>query len=492
MNDTRALLSRIAEFRQRLDAMPRLVPAPNPPAEQAPPPPEPETGAAEAGSRTQALLEYSLRQLAGTAEAGPPALAGPARRLLADAHGLVTRLKALTDEPLMAGPPPGADGVVPAADPLAVHYRETAALTGAAVRYATTFPESLGEQMRLCEGLEGILDAAHRRFDLLAGALELRRREAGRIDVLARFLASLAHGESPLDPAPLIGLADAILAEDPGRPLRLLYAAPIEAQAYLGSPEYPPPARFVAAHALNCACVLARVVSQDPDWRADARDLVLAALLHDVGMLRVDPAVLAQSGPLDDGQRAAMAAHARLGAGLILARLPDLSRLAEAAATHHERADGSGYPARLGSEQLSPMARLVAAVDVYAALCAPRPHRPAQDPRAALIDVLLLGERGWLDRYATDRLLALGAYPAGTVVELADGSTAVVLGGRDPRTATHAAARPQVALLADPTGRPLATPRFVDLAGANHGPVVRTLDPRERLERLGRAYPDWV
>lgn len=491
MNDTRALLSRIAEFRQRLDAMPRLVPAPNPPAEPSPPP-APEAEPTEAGSRTQALLEDSVRQLAATAEAGPPALASRARRLLADAHGLVARLKALADDPLMAGPPPGPDGAVAVADPLAVHYRETATLTEAAARYVRTFPETAAEQVRLCEGLEGILDAAHRRFDLLAGALELRRRDAGRIDLLARFLAGLAHGEGPLDPAPLLGLADAILAEEPGQPLRLLYAAPLESQAYLGGPEYSPPARFVAAHALNCACVLARVAYQDPDWRADARELILAALLHDVGMLRVDPAILAQPGPLDQGQRTAVEAHARVGAGLILARLPGLSPLAEAAATHHERADGSGYPARMTADQVSPLARLVAAVDVYAALCAPRPHRPAQDPRSALTDALVLGERGWLDRYAADRLLTLGAYPAGTVVELGDGSTAVVLGSRDPRTATHAAARPAVALLADPTGRPLATPRFVDLAGANHGPVVRTLDPRERLERLGRAYPDWA
>jgi hypothetical protein len=138
------------------------------------------------------------------------------------------------------------------------------------------------------------------------------------------------------------------------------------------------------------------------------------------------------------------------------------------------------------------MARLVAAVDVYAAMCAPRPYRPAIDPRAALTDVLLLGERGRLDRYAAERLLALGLYPAGTVVELADGSTAVVLCPRDPRTAIHAAARPPVAVLADQDGRPLASPRFVDLADAGACTVVRTLEPGDRLRILGRSYPEWA
>jgi hypothetical protein len=141
---------------------------------------------------------------------------------------------------------------------------------------------------------------------------------------------------------------------------------------------------------------------------------------------------------------------------------------------------------------VSPAARLVAAIDVYAAMCAPRPYRPAIDPRAALTDVLLLGERGRLDRCAAEMLLALGLYPAGAVVELADGSTAVVLAARDPRVAVRGAGRPPVAVLADPAGRPLASPRFVDLADAGGCPVVRTLEPGDRLRILGRSYPEWA
>jgi hypothetical protein len=104
---------------------------------------------------------------------------------------------------------------------------------------------------------------------------------------------------------------------------------------------------------------------------------------------------------------------------------------------------------------------------------------------------LLLADRGRLDRYSAEKLLALGLYPAGTVVELADGTTAAVLAPHDPRNALHAAARPLVALLADRDGRSLPSPRFFDLAGGG-APVVRTLEPLERLNRLGRSYPEWV
>lgn len=476
MSDTRALLNRIAQFRQRLEAMPRLVPTPEPvpsPATESRPP------KAEPASRTQAILGSSLRDLAGTAGTNPPALVNRARRLLAEAQGLVARLKATADDPLLAGPP-AADT---AADPLAVHYRETAALTGAAVRYALTFPEAAEEQTRLCEGLEGILGAARRRFDQMAATVERRRTDLGRIDALARILVALNEDGDPLDPAPVFALADETLAEEPGRPLRFLAAEVASTRGYLGGPEVPAPARFVAAHGLNCASVLARVARNDPDWCGDARDLVAAALLHDVGMLRVDVGLLAFPGPLDAAARHAIDGHAIAGAERIRARMPGLSAAAEVAARHHDRPAG---------DQVPPMTRLVAAADVYAALCVPRPHRPASDPRAALTDVLLLGERGELDRYSTERLLALGLYPAGTVVELADGSTAVVVAARDPRDAIPAAARPPVAVLADPDGRPLPSPRFLDLAGVAAGAVVRTLEPGDRLRILGRSYPEWA
>jgi hypothetical protein len=486
-------LNRIAEFRKRLDAMPRLVPAIAPPPDPHPTPAlEPESTNAEAGSRTQAILEYSLRQLGGTTEFNPPALTSRARRLLADAQGLVGRLRVLADDPLLAGPPPTLDGVAGPADPLAVHYRETAALTEAAVRYALTFPESAADQARLCEGMEAMLDAAHRRFGLLATALERRRVDEGRLTTLATFLQAIGEADGLIDPAPVVDLAEALLAEGVGRPLRFLAASAEESQAYLGGTTHPAPGRFVAAHSLNCAAVLARLVQNDPGWRPLARDVVLAGLLHDVGMLRVDPVLLSHAGPWDQGQRRSMEGHARAGAERILTGLPGLCEVADAVAAHHERADGTGYPAGRMGEQISPLARLLAAADVYAAMCAIRPHRPGIDPRAALTDVLLMAERGRLERYAAEKLLALGLYPTGTVVELADGATAVVLAPHDPRAALHAAAKPLVAVLADAEGRPLANPRFIDLAAAGGGPVIRTLEPMDRLRRLGRSHPEWV
>jgi DNA-binding CsgD family transcriptional regulator len=67
----------------------------------------------------------------------------------------------------------------------------------------------------------------------------------------------------------------------------------------------------------------------------------------------------------------------------ILARCGPLAELVEPACSHHERLDGTGYHRALREDALSPEARIVAAADVYAALVADRPHRPALDPDAA-------------------------------------------------------------------------------------------------------------
>ena len=323
-------------------------------------------------------------------------------------------------------------------------------------------------------------------------ALERRQTEERRIDALARFLVAVDRAENALDPEPIFQLADAILTEEPGRPLRFLHADVGPTQAYLGGPEYPPGARFIAVHSLNCACVLARLAHDDPDLQGPARELVVAGLMHDVGMLRIDPEIIGSAGPFDDEQRRVVAAHALTGANRLAACLPTLGYLAESAACHHERADRGGYPAGLAANQLSPLTRLVAVVDVYAALCSRRPHRPAFDPRTALTDVGLMAERGLFDQQAAGKLASIGLYPIGTVVELADGATAVVLSPRDPRTTYKAGSRPGVAILADSTGRAFPNPRFVDLAETRGGNIVRALDAGNRLERLGRSYPEWV
>ena len=93
----------------------------------------------------------------------------------------------------------------------------------------------------------------------------------------------------------------------------------------------------------------------------------------------------------------------------MLTRSPVLAPLGLIASRHHERTDGSGYPAGVRAAELDGAVCLLAAADVLHALGEPRPHRPALDlPQASRI---LSGLP--LDRDAIRAVLdAVGAPPA--------------------------------------------------------------------------------
>ncbi|MBX3287070.1 MAG: hypothetical protein KF703_17110 [Actinobacteria bacterium] len=81
--------------------------------------------------------------------------------------------------------------------------------------------------------------------------------------------------------------------------------------------------------------------------------------------------------------------------------------MAEIAAAAHERDDGSGYHRGRVPEPIADLARLLAAADVWCALVADRPHRPAFAAAAARDELAAAVDRGELDRTAVDAVLAV-------------------------------------------------------------------------------------
>lgn len=115
----------------------------------------------------------------------------------------------------------------------------------------------------------------------------------------------------------------------------------------------------------------------------DQRHLRRAGLLHDVGRVGVENGIWDKPGKLTAEEWERVRMHPYL-TQRVLDRCTALAPLAEAATSHHERLDGSGYHRACVAEQLSMPARIVAAADVFAAVRADRPYRPAMsDSRGA-------------------------------------------------------------------------------------------------------------
>ncbi|MCJ8190592.1 HD-GYP domain-containing protein [Sphingomicrobium aestuariivivum] len=116
---------------------------------------------------------------------------------------------------------------------------------------------------------------------------------------------------------------------------------------------------------------------------AQRRWLHRAALLHDVGKLGVSSRVLEKPGRLGEEEWTEMRAHAAQ-THAILSRVGCMADMAEIAAAHHERLDGSGYPLGLGASEIGMETRIITACDFYDALTADRPYRAALAPDEAL------------------------------------------------------------------------------------------------------------
>jgi HD domain len=418
------------------------------------------------GNFDNALIESSLRSAEGGESVHVPVtlrLTGRGARLLRTGRELLQSLRTIANDTEYQR----ADGVVT----VQCWHREAIAMIDVVLRTVQGMPASVSAQLRMCDGLEIVLGEVEKRIARLCRRLSECRQTTARIDELADYLRRLASLQ-PVSLTPLQALADALIDEASAKqPLRFLYAPPDD------------PSRFAAAQCLTTAHVLARLLLDDAEWQPQLQLAIMAALVHDVGMTRVPADVLLTDGPLNADQRRLIEKHTTAAESMLATLWPGGGWPIEMATCHHERNDGTGYPRGQREMSLHSIVRLVAVCDVYAALCAPRPHRPAFDTRTALTETLMLAERGYLDQASAERLLLLSFYPVGSAVELNDGAIGLVID--TPHGATHPD-RPIVHLATDAKGQPFAWPQMIDLVEERDRSILRSLSADERQAILGQ------
>jgi HD-GYP domain-containing protein (c-di-GMP phosphodiesterase class II) len=132
---------------------------------------------------------------------------------------------------------------------------------------------------------------------------------------------------------------------------------------------------------------LAEIVARRLGWKtARFGALKLGTVLHDVGKLNVDGAILRKPGPLDEGEYLEIKRHPLDGARMIR-RLETLRPALPYILFHHERWDGSGYPSGRSREQIPVGARIVAVTDAFDAMTSLRPYRAPLQLGTALAEV---------------------------------------------------------------------------------------------------------
>jgi HD-GYP domain-containing protein (c-di-GMP phosphodiesterase class II) len=108
----------------------------------------------------------------------------------------------------------------------------------------------------------------------------------------------------------------------------------------------------------------------------ELRDLHVSSLLHDVGKIGIDDAILKKPAALDEDEFEIMKSHPERGAK-IMGQIPQMQNIVPGMRFHHERWAGGGYPLGLEGEEIPVQARIVAVADAFDAMTTDRPYQRA-------------------------------------------------------------------------------------------------------------------
>lgn len=131
------------------------------------------------------------------------------------------------------------------------------------------------------------------------------------------------------------------------------------------------------------ACAIAREMGLPGD---SVRDLRTAGLLHDLGKIALPTDILTKPGRLNELEFGVIRTHPKVAYD-VLKSINSFERIAEIVLQHHERMDGSGYPAGLRGEDILLEARILAVADVIEAMSSYRPYRASLGLDKALEEV---------------------------------------------------------------------------------------------------------
>jgi HD-GYP domain-containing protein (c-di-GMP phosphodiesterase class II) len=141
----------------------------------------------------------------------------------------------------------------------------------------------------------------------------------------------------------------------------------------------------LARHGFRVA-TFATALAQHLDAPPEMIDrLRIAAMIHDIGKLRLDPLIIAKPGPLNEAEWHEMRKHPEHGFEMVKGYVhPDIGGVLLA---HHERYDGVGYPFNRAGTDIPRGARMLLVADAFDAMTSDRPYQPPMPIADALLEL---------------------------------------------------------------------------------------------------------
>lgn len=242
---------------------------------------------------------------------------------------------------------------------------------------------------------------------------------------------------------------------------------------------------YLHAHTANTA-ILALAMGLAMELEQSELGLLgFCAMAHDLGMTGYGQIYRSET-RLTDEEFAEITLHTEAGMEK-LDRIVDLDyrikdRARRIILQTHERLDGSGYPDRISSEEIDPLAQIIGIADVYEAMTHPRAWRGPMNPPEVVKELIEKEGRGFNSRVVKALISALSIYPAGSYVALSTGEIARVI-----KVNKGSLTRPLVEVALDPEFAQLP-PHTVDLLEYPLTAIERTVDFSEIEQRNPKYY----
>lgn len=201
--------------------------------------------------------------------------------------------------------------------------------------------------------------------------------------------------------------------------------------------------------------------------------LVTAALLHDIGMVRVSPEILGKKGALSPEERRQIQTHPVHSYKIISRELGFAEDIGLAALQHQERWDGQGYPRRIAKQSIQVEARIIAVADSFVAMVSNKPYRSSMIGYTAMRNLLSDNGTRFDPQILKVFIQVLGIYPVGSIVLLSDSSVCRVIENR-----SAAPLKPRVKVIIDADGHEYVDDNGpeIDLATSKQSFIARAVD----------------
>ncbi|MBT8100649.1 MAG: HD-GYP domain-containing protein [Gammaproteobacteria bacterium] len=205
--------------------------------------------------------------------------------------------------------------------------------------------------------------------------------------------------------------------------------------------------------------------------RKDLDTIALGAMVLDVGKTQVPKDLLIKPTKLSDSERDVMHRHIQFGLDILERAGGVEPAVLEMVAHHHERYNGTGYPAGLSGNEIPVFGRIAGIVDTYDAMITRRPYAQQMSNYDALRQLRVLADVEFQAEIVEQFTRAVGVFPTGTLVELNTGEVAVVIKQNNIRRL-----RPEIMLIMNANKELLDEFRVVDLdkettASSDHGSI---------------------